>query len=58
MSNKPSIVSKIWSFAIVLRDDGVNYDDYIELSRMTKKKDKVLLRNIRERAATKIQQSV
>lgn len=30
MSNESSIVSKVWSFANVLRDDGVNYGDYLE----------------------------
>ena len=28
--NKESIVSKVWSFCDVLRDDGVSYTDYIE----------------------------
>ena len=28
--NKESIVSKVWSFCNVLRDDGVSYTDYIE----------------------------
>jgi len=30
MSNKSSIVSKVWSFANILRDDGVGYGDYLE----------------------------
>jgi len=30
MSNESSIVSKVWSFANVLRDDGVGYGDYLE----------------------------
>jgi type I restriction enzyme M protein len=30
MSNQSSIVSKVWSFASVLRDDGVSYGDYLE----------------------------
>jgi len=30
MSNESSIVSKVWSFAGVLRDDGVGYGDYLE----------------------------
>ena len=30
MSNESSIVSKVWSFANVLRDDGVSYGDYLE----------------------------
>lgn len=30
MSNGSSIVSKVWSFANVLRDDGVGYGDYLE----------------------------
>ncbi|MFB6466459.1 N-6 DNA methylase [Cytobacillus sp. Hz8] len=30
MSNEASIVSKVWSFANVLRDDGVSYGDYLE----------------------------
>ena len=30
MSNESSIVSKVWSFAGVLRDDGVSYGDYLE----------------------------
>ena len=28
--NKESVVSKVWSFCNVLRDDGVSYTDYIE----------------------------
>ncbi len=28
--NAASIVSKVWSFCIVLRDDGVSYGDYLE----------------------------
>ena len=28
--NESSIVSKVWSFANVLRDDGVGYGDYLE----------------------------
>ena len=28
--NKENIVSKVWSFCDVLRDDGVSYTDYIE----------------------------
>jgi type I restriction enzyme M protein len=30
MSNEASIVSKVWSFAHILRDDGVGYGDYLE----------------------------
>ncbi|MGN9162995.1 type I restriction-modification system subunit M [Clostridium sulfidigenes] len=30
MSNEASIVSKVWSFANILRDDGVSYGDYLE----------------------------
>ena len=30
MNNESSIISKIWSFAHVLRDDGVGYGDYLE----------------------------
>ena len=30
MGNESSIVSKVWSFANVLRDDGVSYGDYLE----------------------------
>jgi type I restriction enzyme M protein len=30
MSNESSIVSKVWSFAGILRDDGVGYGDYLE----------------------------
>lgn len=30
MSNQASIVSKVWSFAGILRDDGVSYGDYLE----------------------------
>lgn len=30
MTNESSIVSKVWSFAGVLRDDGVSYGDYLE----------------------------
>ncbi len=30
MSNESSIISKVWSFAHVLRDDGVGYGDYLE----------------------------
>lgn len=30
MSNEASIVSRVWSFANVLRDDGVSYGDYLE----------------------------
>ncbi len=30
MSNESSIISKVWSFANVLRDDGVSYGDYLE----------------------------
>ena len=30
MTNEASIVSKVWSFANVLRDDGVGYGDYLE----------------------------
>ena len=30
MSNESSIISKVWSFAGVLRDDGVSYGDYLE----------------------------
>ncbi|WML24127.1 class I SAM-dependent DNA methyltransferase [Neobacillus sp. OS1-33] len=30
MSNEANIISKVWSFANVLRDDGVSYGDYLE----------------------------
>ncbi|MDM8557408.1 class I SAM-dependent DNA methyltransferase [Candidatus Parabeggiatoa sp. HSG14] len=30
MSNESSIISKVWNFANVLRDDGVGYGDYLE----------------------------
>ncbi len=30
MSNASGIVSKVWSFANILRDDGVGYGDYLE----------------------------
>jgi type I restriction enzyme M protein len=30
MSNSASIISKVWSFCDVLRDDGVGYGDYLE----------------------------
>jgi len=30
MSNEASIVSRVWSFAHILRDDGVSYGDYLE----------------------------
>ncbi|WCK53914.1 class I SAM-dependent DNA methyltransferase [Aneurinibacillus sp. Ricciae_BoGa-3] len=30
MSNETSIVSKVWGFANILRDDGVSYGDYLE----------------------------
>ncbi|MCB0663689.1 MAG: SAM-dependent DNA methyltransferase [Saprospiraceae bacterium] len=30
MTNESSIISKVWSFANVLRDDGVGYGDYLE----------------------------
>ncbi|MCI5222878.1 MAG: SAM-dependent DNA methyltransferase, partial [Candidatus Electrothrix sp. AR4] len=30
MSNESGIVSKVWSFANILRDDGVGYGDYLE----------------------------
>lgn len=30
MSNDPALVSKVWNFAHVLRDDGVGYGDYLE----------------------------
>ncbi len=30
MNNESGIVSKVWSFANVLRDDGVGYGDYLE----------------------------
>ena len=30
MTNTGAIVSKVWSFADVLRDDGVGYGDYLE----------------------------
>ena len=30
MSNESSLVSKVWNFAHVLRDDGVSYGDYLE----------------------------
>ncbi|MBN2610027.1 MAG: SAM-dependent DNA methyltransferase [Bacteroidales bacterium] len=30
MSNEASIISKVWSLANVLRDDGVGYGDYLE----------------------------
>ncbi|QTA79799.1 SAM-dependent methyltransferase [Desulfonema limicola] len=30
MSNESSIISKVWNFANILRDDGVGYGDYLE----------------------------
>jgi type I restriction enzyme M protein len=30
MSNTASIISKVWNFCNVLRDDGVGYGDYLE----------------------------
>jgi len=30
MTNESSIISKVWNFANVLRDDGVGYGDYLE----------------------------
>ncbi len=30
MSNSSSIISKVWSFCTVLKDDGVSYGDYLE----------------------------
>lgn len=30
MSNEANIISKVWSFANILRDDGVGYGDYLE----------------------------
>ncbi|WP_053364945.1 class I SAM-dependent DNA methyltransferase [Bacillus sp. FJAT-27245] len=30
MSNEVNIISRVWSFANVLRDDGVSYGDYLE----------------------------
>lgn len=30
MSNEENVISKVWSFANILRDDGVNYGDYLE----------------------------
>jgi type I restriction enzyme M protein len=30
MSNESSLISKVWNFAHVLRDDGVGYGDYLE----------------------------
>ncbi len=30
MTNEASIISKVWSFANILRDDGVGYGDYLE----------------------------
>ena len=30
MTNKSSLISKVWNFANVLRDDGVGYGDYLE----------------------------
>ena len=29
-NNTSSIISKVWSFMTVLRDDGVGYGDYLE----------------------------
>ena len=29
-NNTSSIISKVWSFATILRDDGVGYGDYLE----------------------------
>ena len=29
-NNTSGIISKVWSFATVLRDDGVGYGDYLE----------------------------
>lgn len=30
MTNDSNIISKIWSYANILRDDGVSYGDYLE----------------------------
>ena len=30
MSNGENVISKVWSFANILRDDGVGYGDYLE----------------------------
>ncbi len=30
MTDSGAIISKVWSFADVLRDDGVSYGDYLE----------------------------
>jgi type I restriction enzyme M protein len=30
MSNESSLISKVWNFANILRDDGVGYGDYLE----------------------------
>lgn len=30
MSNQANVISKVWSFAGILRDDGVGYGDYLE----------------------------
>jgi len=30
MNNTSSIVSKVWCFCNVLKDDGVSYSDYLE----------------------------
>ncbi|MBA7682302.1 Type I restriction enzyme EcoKI M protein [subsurface metagenome] len=30
MNNSSSIISKVWSFCNVLKDDGVSYGDYLE----------------------------
>ena len=30
MSNESGLISKVWNFANVLRDDGVSYGDYLE----------------------------
>jgi len=29
MSNESTLISKVWNFAHVLRDDGVGYGDYL-----------------------------
>ena len=30
MSNESNLISKVWNFANILRDDGVSYGDYLE----------------------------
>lgn len=30
MNNESNLISKVWNFANILRDDGVSYGDYLE----------------------------